>query len=58
MRTFVRLREIFLTNKEIIQKLSEHDKKIKKHDKEIKTVFGAIRQLTAPQKRPIGFRPD
>jgi len=59
MRTFVKLREILSTHKELAHKLSELEKKIEKHDEEIKTIFEAIRQLMAPLEkshRPIGFR--
>ena len=58
MRTFVRLRQIFYTNKELAHKLTELEKKIEKHDKEIKAIFDAIRQLMAPPQKPsrkIGF---
>lgn len=59
MRTFVKLREILSTHKELAHKLSQLERKIEKHDGEIKTIFDAIRQLMAPSKkryRRIGFR--
>jgi len=59
MRTFVKLREILSTHKELAQKLTQLERKIEKHDEEIKTIFDAIRQLmSAPVKRSrqIGFR--
>ncbi len=60
MRTFTRLREIFLTHKDIAHKLAQLERKIEKHDNEIKAIFSAIRQLMAPpeppKKRQIGFR--
>lgn len=58
MRTFVKLREILLTHKELAHKLSQLERKIEKHDGEIKTIFDAIRQLMAPPEKPrrrIGF---
>ena len=59
MRTFVKLREMLSTHKELAQKLTQLERKIEKHDEEIKTIFDAIRQLmSAPVKRSrqIGFR--
>ncbi len=59
IRTFVKLREILSTHKELAHKLNELERKIEKHDEEIKTIFDAIRQLMAPPEkphRPIGFR--
>ena len=55
MRTFVRLRQIFATHKDLAQKLEELEQK---YDKKFRIVFDAIRQLmTAPDppKRRIGF---
>jgi len=59
MRTFVKLREILSTHKELAYKLSQLERKIEKHDEEIKTIFDAIRQLMSPpakRARQIGFR--
>jgi hypothetical protein len=58
MRTFVRLREMLLSNAELAQKLAQLEKK---YDAQFKVVFDAIRQLMAPletPKRRIGFNPD
>ena len=56
MRTFVKLREVLSTHKELARKLSRLEKKIEKHDEEICTIFEAIRQLMAPPKTSvIGF---
>ena len=60
MRTFVKLREILSTHKELSHKLSQLERKIEKHDEEIKTIFDAIRQLMTPPEKPrrqIGFHP-
>ncbi len=60
MRTFVRLRQILSTHKELAYKLTELERKIEKHDKEIKVIFDAIHQLMMiPEKpkRKIGFVP-
>ena len=59
MRTFVKLREVLSTHKELAHKLSELERKIEKHDEEIKAIFDAIRQLMATPKKPrrrIGFQ--
>jgi hypothetical protein len=58
MRTFVRLREMIISNKELARRLDELEKK---YDKQFKLVFDAIRELMAPpepKKRPIGFLVD
>ena len=59
MRTFVKIREILSTHKELAYKLSQLERKIEKHDEEIRTIFDAIRQLMSPptkRKHQIGFR--
>ncbi|MCX5668278.1 MAG: ORF6N domain-containing protein [Candidatus Omnitrophica bacterium] len=62
IKTFVKLREIISTHKELAHKLSELENKIEKHDVEIQSIFEAIRQLMAPPpeppKRRIGFMQD
>jgi hypothetical protein len=58
IRTFVRLRKLLSTNKELAKKLTELEKKVEKHDSDILSILEAIRQLiTAPHKskREIGF---
>ncbi len=61
MRTFVKLRRILSTHKELANKLAQLERKIEKHDKEIHSIFEAIRQLMVPPKKPkqqIGFQKD
>jgi len=57
MRTFVRLREMLASNKELARRLDDLEKK---YDAQFKAVFDAIRQLMAPPpskpRRRIGFR--
>jgi hypothetical protein len=57
MRTFVQLREMLISNKELAQKLGALEKK---YNHQFKIVFDAIRQLMAepePKKnRQIGFK--
>jgi hypothetical protein len=55
MRTFVRLREMLLSNSDLARKLEALEKK---YDAQFKVVFDAIRELMAPPeppKRQIGF---
>jgi phage regulator Rha-like protein len=59
MRTFVKLRQILSTNKELVHKLSQLERKTEKHDAEIQAIFKAIRQLMTPPEKPkkqIGYR--
>ncbi len=56
MRTFVRLCQMLLSNKDLSRRLDELEKK---YDTEFKIVFDAIRQLMAPDTKPkhrIGFQ--
>lgn len=58
MRTFVKIREILSTHKELAQKLKELELKIESHDEQITAIFEAINQLLAPPEKPsrkIGF---
>ena len=59
IRTFVRLKQMLLTHKDLAQKLSELERRMEKHDEHIHTIFQAIRQLMnqppEPSKRKIGF---
>ena len=45
MRTFVKLREMLSSNKELAHKLTLLENRIEKHDGEIKAIFNAIRWL-------------
>lgn len=56
MRTFVRLREILSTHRQLAQKLAAMERK---YDGQFKVVFEAIRQLMEPEPsklKRIGFR--
>lgn len=50
MRTFVRLRELLLSNKELARKLEQMERK---YDAQFKVVFDAIRQLMEPPPQPV-----
>jgi hypothetical protein len=57
MRTFVRLREMLLSNTDLARKLAALEKK---YDAQFKVVFDAIRELMTPLEKPkrqIGFHP-
>ncbi|NJD55488.1 MAG: ORF6N domain-containing protein [Nitrospirae bacterium] len=56
MRTFVKLREMIATHKDLAKRLDELEKK---YDTQFRVVFDAIRELMRPpetKKRKIGFR--
>src|ERR1700733_9116591 len=59
MRTFVRLRQILATHKELAERLAAMEKE---YDKRFKVVFDILKQLTEPPpnppKRAIGFIPS
>ena len=58
VRTFVQLREMLSTHKELSAKLEVLERKIGSHDQAIAGLIDAIRQLMTPpaqSKRPIGF---
>ena len=59
MRTFIKLREILSTHKELAQKLKELELRIDQHDEEIKSIIDALNQLLSPPpepKRKMGFQ--
>ena len=61
VRTFVQLREMLSTNKELAGMLIELERKVASHDQAITGLINTIRQLMkAPQdpSRPIGFTAD
>lgn len=58
MRTFVKLRSMLESNRELAKKLSELEQKV---DRQFSDVFDAIRELVTPPdspKKPIGFVPN
>jgi hypothetical protein len=58
VRTFVQLRQMLSTHKELAAKLEALERKIGSHDQAIAGLIDAIRQLMVPPesgKRPIGF---
>ncbi len=60
MRAFVRIRELVLSNKVILQKLESLERKYATHDVKIETLFEEMREFMTEPKKParrIGFRP-
>ena len=59
VRTFVRLREMLDSNKELARKLNELERKLGAHDQAIASILTAIRELMTPpepaKKRRMGF---
>ena len=61
VRIFTRMREMLLTNKDILLKLEQLENKVSSHDENIKMIFDALKQLLNPPQEPrkrIGFKPD
>ena len=60
MRVFVKLKEMMITHKDLMFKLTELERKIERHDEDICTIFEAIRQLMDPPpqepRRIKGFK--
>jgi len=58
MRTFMRLRQLLATHKQLAERLATVENKC---DRQFKVVFDILKQLMepplAPPKRPIGFLP-
>jgi hypothetical protein len=58
MRTFVRLREVLASGRELADKLALLEQRVDKNDKTISAILDAIRELispVAPKRPPIGF---
>jgi hypothetical protein len=59
IRVFSRMREVFLSHREILQKLEQLEERLSGHDEEIQAIFDHLTELvspTAPQRGPIGFK--
>jgi ORF6N domain len=67
IRVFSKMRELLLTNKDILLKLEQvekrmmhHDGKMKQYDRDIQLIFEALKKLLNPPQEPrqrIGFKP-
>jgi hypothetical protein len=60
IRVFTRMREVMLTQQDILRKLDQLEQRTDGHDVDIATILGVLRELTerpAPLRRPLGFKP-
>ena len=60
VRIFTQIREMLLTNKDILLKLEVIEKNANQHDKDIQMIFEALKGLLNPPQGPrprIGFKP-
>lgn len=59
MRTFVKIRALIGSRKELSKRFDELEAKVGNHDRDIEAIFSAIRQILSvpaePSKRRIGF---
>ena len=58
MRAFVKMREIFASNKEFTEKFKRIEEHLVKHDEQFRMVFEAIKLLLIEEEKPkkkIGF---
>lgn len=58
IRIFTRMKEMLLTNKDILLKLEKMEKDVKENKKDIALIFEALKHLlnpTQPKRRMIGF---
>ena len=62
IRIFNKMREMLLTNKDILLKLELLEKDVKNNKKDIAIIFDALKKLLNPLPQPprkrIGFKPD
>jgi hypothetical protein len=61
VKTFIRLRRLIETHRDINHKVDELERKVKSHDTEIRSIFEAIRQMIIVSEKPkkrIGFCQD
>lgn len=60
MRIYTRMREMILTNKDILLKLEKIEKKVLGHDEDIRLIFDYVKKLLRPPaivpRKRIGFR--
>jgi len=59
IRIFTKMREMLITHKDLLVKVTELESKLSNHDKSIKQIFAYLKQLIkeeAEPREPIGFR--
>jgi phage regulator Rha-like protein len=60
IRVFNRMREVLLTQRELLQKLEHLEGRLTAHDEEIQAIFDHLTALVSPaeqSRKPIGFKP-
>ena len=61
IRVFTKMRELLLTNQEILLKLERMEKEVQVNKVDITIIFNALKKLLDPPKEPrtrIGFKPN
>ena len=61
IRVFIKMKEIIMTNKDILLQLEKAEKKLTKHDEDIILIFQYLKKLLNPPQPPrerIGFRKE
>lgn len=59
MRIYTKMRELLMTNQEILLKLEQLENKVTRHDDDIQLIFKYLKELLNPPQEPrprIGFR--
>lgn len=59
IRVFTRMREMLLTNKDVLLKLEQLERKVVRQDDDIKLIFDYLKELLSPPIEPmrkIGFK--
>lgn len=59
MRIYTKMREMLMTNQEILLKLEQMEKQVVQNSEDIQVVFAALKELLDPPQEPrlrIGFR--
>ena len=60
IRIFTKMKEMLLTNKDILLKMEKIERKLTEHDEDIKLIFEYLKKLLNPPQEPrkrIGFKP-
>lgn len=61
IRIFTRMKEMLLTNKDILLKVQNVEHKLTSHDEDIRLIFEYLKKLLTPPQEPrkrIGFKPE
>jgi len=61
IRIFTKMKEMLLTNKDILLKVQMVEHKLTAHDEDLKLIFEYLKKLLNPPQEPrkrIGFKPD